>query len=230
MKIMSFNIQHCRYFPEEKIRFEPFAEEILSSGADIIGLNEVRGKGFIKGYTDQTKKLSSLTGYYSYFGKAISVKGIAPYGNAILSRFPIISAETVKIPDPVPKTGQEMYESRCIIKAVIKAKEEYTVIVTHMGLNKDERESAVKAILEIAPEEKCIIMGDFNCTPEKEEISPLFGKYICPDVNDFTFPSDNPDKKIDYIFVSKDIITENKGTSEHIVSDHRSIWAQIKEN
>ncbi len=228
MRIMTFNIQHCEYFPEKNIKFEPFGDEILAFG-DIIGLNEVRGRGFLKGYTDQAGRLSRLTSYYSYFGKAIKVGGLAPYGNALLSRFPIISAETVKIPDPEVKSGSEMYESRCIIKAVIDAGEKYTVIVTHMGLNEDERINAVKEIMKLAPEKRCIIMGDFNCLPDAKELQPLFNKFNCTDTEDFTFPSDSPDRKIDYIFLSRDIEIADKGTSPNIVSDHRSQWVRIKE-
>lgn len=229
MKVMTFNIQHCNFFPESEIKFEPFSREILSFGCDIIGLNEVRGKGDLKGYSDQTGKLSELTSFYSYFGKAVDVRGIAPYGNALLSRFPIISAETLKIPDPVNKTGSEMYESRCIIKAAVDAGEKYNVFVTHMGLNRDERENAVELLMKTVREENCIIMGDFNCTPDAEELKPLFEKFNCTDVNDFTFPSDSPDRKIDYIFLSRDIEISDKGTSPNVVSDHRSQWVSIRE-
>ncbi len=230
MKIMTFNILHCMNYRTKKICFPDFAEEILSYGADFVGLNEVRGKGFIKDYTDQAKKLGTLTNMNYYFGKAINVLGVAPYGNAMLSKYPVISAETIKIPDPSPKKGKEMYESRAVIKAVIDAGEKYTFIVTHMGLNKDERENAVKTILSIVPEERCIIMGDFNCTPESAELKPLFEKYNCADTETLTFPSDKPRIKIDYIFTSRDIEIINKGTTTDVVSDHLGQWIEIKEN
>ena len=229
MKIMTFNILHCMNYGTRKICFEDFAKEILSYGADFVGLNEVRGKGFIKDYTDQAKKLGKLTDMNYYFGKAINVLGVAPYGNAFLSKYPVISAETIKIPDPSPKKGKEMYESRAIIKAVIDAGDKYTLIITHMGLNLDERENAVKEILSIAPEEKCIIMGDFNCTPDSGELKPIFEKYNCSDTEAFTFPSDKPRIKIDYIFTSPDIEIIDKGTTKDIVSDHLGQWIEIKE-
>lgn len=229
MKIMTFNILHCMNYLTKKISFEDFSREILSTNADFVGLNEVRGKGFLKDYSDQAKKLGKLTGMNYYFGKAINVAGVAPYGNAFLSKYPIISAETIKIPDPSPKTGTEMYESRCIIKTVIDAGEKYTVLITHMGLNTDERENAVKTLLSVAPTEKCIIMGDFNCTPDAEELKPVFEKYVCSDTKEYTFPSDKPRIKIDYIFTSPDIEVINKGSSANIVSDHLPRWIEIKE-
>ena len=230
MKIMTFNILHCMNYRTKKICFEDFAEEILSYNADFVGLNEVRGKGFIKDYTAQAQKLGALTGMSHYFGKAINVLGVAPYGNAFLSKYPVISAETIKIPDPSPKKGSEMYESRAVIKAVIDAGEKYTFIVTHMGLNLDERENAVKTILSVAPEKRCIIMGDFNCTPESAELKPIFEKYSCSDTETLTFPSDNPRIKIDYIFTSKDIEIIDRGTTTDVVSDHLGQWIEIKEN
>ena len=229
MKIMTFNILHCMNYASKKIDFKKFAEEISLSGADIVGLNEVRGQGLLAGYTAQAKKLGKLTGMEHYFGKAINVAGVAPYGNGLLSKYPVISRETVKIPDPEVKTGDQMYESRAIIKAVIDAGKKYTVLVTHMGLNTDERENAVKTLLSIAPEKNCIIMGDFNCTPESEELKPLSDSFICSDTEAFTFPSDKPRIKIDYIFTSKDIEVINKGTSCNIVSDHLAQWIEIKE-
>lgn len=229
MKIMTFNILHCMDYLSKKIDFKKFADEILANGADIVGLNEVRGKGLLKDYTAQAEKLGKLTDMRHYFGKAINVMGVAPYGNGLLSKYPILSAETVKIPDPAKKTGSEMYESRAIIKAVIDAGRRYTVLVTHMGLNLDERENAVKTLLSIAPDESCIIMGDFNCTPDSKELAPLFEKYVCADTDTLTFPSDKPRIKIDYIFVSRDIEIINRGTTTDIVSDHLAQWIEIKE-
>lgn len=229
MKIMSFNTLHCMDYKTKEIDFGKFADEILLSEASFVGLNEIRGKGFLKGYTAQAKKLSRLTGMNYYFGEAIRVKGLAPYGNAFLSRFPILSAETVKIPDPDKKTGQEKYESRCIIKAKVHMGEEYTLLITHMGLNKDERENAVKLLLSLAEKEKCIIMGDFNCTPEKEELKPLYKDFVSRGTDKFTFPSDKPDRKIDYIFTSKDIEVISEGVTENVISDHLAVWIEIKE-
>ncbi len=229
MKIMTFNILHCMDYLSKKIDFRKYADEITASGADVVGLNEVRGKGLLAGYSAQAKRLGELTDMQHYFGKAINVMGVAPYGNGLLSKYPILSAETVKIPDPVKKTGDSMYESRGIIKAVIDAGKKYTVLVTHMGLNSDERENAVKTLLSVAPDESCIIMGDFNCTPDSEELKPLFEKYVCSDTEAFTFPSDKPRIKIDYIFVSRDIEIINRGTTTDIVSDHLAQWIEIKE-
>ena len=83
MKIMSFNTQHCLNYLEKKIDYPVMADAILSCGADVVGLNEMRSKGEAADYDYQTEALSALTGMaHYYFAKAIDVRGSNPYGNA----------------------------------------------------------------------------------------------------------------------------------------------------
>ena len=55
MKIMSFNTQHCQNYISKKIDFESVAKVITDFGADIVGLNEIRGEGEHPEYTAQTE-------------------------------------------------------------------------------------------------------------------------------------------------------------------------------
>ena len=114
MKIMTFNTQHCKNYLEQKIDFQLMADTIKKFDPDFVGLNEMRGKGTREDYDRQTEILSGLTGYkYYYFAKAIDVEGTNPYGNAILSKIPIESAETIIVPNPdITKC-----ETRCLVKA-----------------------------------------------------------------------------------------------------------------
>lgn len=233
MKIMTFNTQHCLNFLEQKIDYDIMAKEILSHGADIVGLNEMHSDskaGAI--YPNQTKKLGELTGIENtYFAEAIDWPPEGPYGNGFLSKYKILSVETIKIPDPCPKRYNGYYETRCLLKA--KLENGYTVLVCHFGLNLDEEENAVKTILENLAKEKCILMGDFNVTPENPVLNPL--RAVMKDAAEGfcqatpTFPSNEPKIKIDYIFVSPDIMVENAYISEGIASDHRAHVAEIKE-
>ena len=104
MKIMTFNTQHCLNYLEQRIDFDVMANAILTCDPDIVGLNEMRGKGDDPEYTEQVKILAEKTGMpYYYFAPAISFEGGGPYGNGFLSKIPILSAETVIIPDPDPR-------------------------------------------------------------------------------------------------------------------------------
>ena len=230
MKIMSFNTLHCENYVKKRIDFEVMAKAILDCGADIVGLNEIRGAGIHPDYTAQTEKLSELTGLtYYHFAPAIEVKNGGPYGNAFLSKIPILKAETIMIPDPVVKQGRR-YETRCILKVLLDGG--ITVLVTHFGLNADEQENAVKTVVANIADEKCILMGDFNVSPENAVLAPIREKlkdtadYF--DAPKFSFPSDAPDRKIDYIFVSPDIEVSAADIPPIVASDHRPHTAAIK--
>ena len=232
MKIMTFNTQHCLNYIERHIDFDIMAKAINDQGADIVGLNEMRGQGAHPHYIEQVKKLSELTGLkYWYFAEAIrfDLGGVNPYGNGFLSRYPIVSAETVMIPDPDPKTGKNYYETRCVLKAKLEG--DITVLVSHFGLNDDEAENAVKTVVENLADEKCILMGDFNLTPDDKILKPIYDRmkdtaelFTEPQ---FSFPSDKPDQKIDYIFVSRDVEVISAEIPPVVASDHRPHTATV---
>lgn len=231
MKVMTFNIQHCLDYKKRKIDCDLFARKITEYGADFCGLNEVRDKGLLVGYTDQTKKLSEKTEMYGYFGEAIKVKGLAPYGNAILSKKPIKSVQTILIPDPGMKNEKVNYETRCIIKAIVEENgKDIVFLVTHMGLAKAERINAVKTICQIADDTDLpiVLMGDFNACPEEETFQPLFQRFSDTlkgkDVK--TFPSDCPEIKIDYILY-RGLECKNTKVINEVVSDHLPIITEV---
>ena len=230
MRIMSFNTQHCQNYIKREIDYQIMADAIMKCDADIVGLNEMRDKGAIKEFENQTCILAELTGMKNYyFAKAVSLFGDNPYGNAIISKYPILSAETILIPDPDPKAGDGYYETRCLLKA--KFEDGITVLVTHFGLNADEQQNAVDTILKHLEKEKCILMGDFNVKPNAEVLNPI--RECMKDTADifdkplFSFPSDTPDRKIDYIFVSKDVEVVVADIPSIVASDHRPHTAEI---
>lgn len=229
MKLASYNIQHAYHYVEKKINFEALAKAIGALHADVVGLNEVRGEGPHPEYTAQTETLSRLTGMpYFFFAKAMDTKG-GPYGNAILSRVPILSAEVIPIPDPSPRAYNGYYETRCILKATLAGG--LTVLVTHFGLNPDEQESAVRTLLPHLADQKCILMGDFNLTPESPILAPIRARmtdaasYFAGER--YSYPSDAPTRKIDYLFVSHDLAITAADIPPTVVSDHRPHTAEI---
>ncbi len=231
MKIMTFNTQHCLNYIEQKIDFEIMADAIKSCNADIVGLNEMRDKGVNTEYDEQVTILAKKTGLNNFFfAQATLIDGDNPYGNGLLSKYPIIKAETIPIPDPAVKSYKGYYESRSVLKA--KLENGITVLVTHFGLNPDEQENAVKTILENLESEKCILMGDFNVLPDSKVLLPI--RERLKDTADLfniplnSFPSDYPDCKIDYVFVSHDIEVVDADIPHIVASDHRPHTATIK--
>ncbi len=229
MKIMSFNTQHCLNFITRQIDFEIMAKTIRDQAPDIVGLNEMRGEGEDPEYTEQVAKLAELTGMkYFYFAPAIFKRG--PYGNGFLSKIPIVKAENIPIPDPNPRRFESRYETRCILKAELEGN--ITVLVTHFGLNDDEKEYAVATVTEHISEKKCVLMGDFNLRPEADLLNPIrekmFDTAALFDSEKLSFPSDEPKCKIDYIFVSPDIKVTQADIPAVVASDHRPHTATVQ--
>ncbi len=232
MKIMSFNTQHCLNYLEQKIDFEIMADAIKKCDADIVGLNEMRDKGAYDDYQAQTQILSELTGLENhFFAQAIRFNGgINPYGNSLLSRYKIVDTKVIIIPTPEPRKYDGYYEQRCLLKA--KLENSLTVLVIHFGLNPDEQELALKAVLENLEDEKCILMGDFNMQPDNEFLKPIRARMR--DTADLfttpllSFPSDKPSIKIDYIFTSPDIEVVSADIPAIVAADHRPHTAEIK--
>ena len=228
MKIMSFNTQHCWNYLEKKPDVAIMAEAIRTCGADIVALNEMRQAG---PHGPQTKMLADATGLsYHYFAGA-SEDDEGPYGNGLISRYPIVCAKTVLVPDPEPRRiPGGCYETRCLLKA--RLANGLTVLVIHFGLNPDEQENAVKTIMEHIVDEKCILMGDFNVTPDDPVLAPIREKMRdtadCFAAPYLSFPSDEPTIKIDYVFVSPDLTVESADIPAIVASDHRPHVAEIR--
>lgn len=232
MRLMVYNTAHCSNELTDKIDFPAIAEAICSYDPDVVGLNEIRGKGESPEYGPQTDILSELTAMpHAYFAKAIDVPKCGPYGNALLSKLPLASVETIPVPDPVERMpGRKYYETRCLLKA--KLENGLTVLVIHFGLNPDEQQNAVDTVLANLPNEKCVLMGDFNVRPDNPLLDPIRAR-LKDAADAFTepklsFPSTAPDRKIDYIFVTPDVEIVAADIPATVVSDHRPHTVEIK--
>ena len=230
MRLMTFNTQHCRNFLTGEIDFQKMADTVMMYNPDIVGLNEMRGLGVDKDFEAQVDKLAERTGMpYFYFAKAIDIPNRGPYGNGILSKIPILSLQTTLIPIPQERLYDGYYETRCALKAELEGG--ITVIITHMGLNPDEEENAVRTVVENITEKKCILMGDFNVEPDNGILLPIYER-MTDTAEKFqgeklSFPSDAPTCKIDYIFVSRDATVLEADIPEIIASDHRPHVATV---
>lgn len=231
IKLMSFNTQHCLNFNTKEIDYDIMADAIIKCQADIIGLQEMRDESEDEEYAAQAKIIAEKLGFHYYFAEAIRFDDKNPYGNALISRYPIISAETILIPDPQIKEYDGYYETRCLLKATIDVGDGLNVLVSHFGLNPDEHQNAVKTIVSNLSVERCVLMGDFNVQPNNPVLAPIRAQlydtahtFASPKLS---FPSDVPNVKIDYIFVSRDLAVSCADIPEVIASDHRPHTAVI---
>lgn len=232
IKVMSYNTQHCLNFITQKIDYDIIVDTIKKCGADIIGLQEIRNAGECEEYEAQARILAEKLGFYYYFAEAICIDGKNPYGNALISRYPITTAQTLSISDPEIKKYDGYYETRCLLKAKINIGGGLNVLVSHFGLNPDEQKNAVETVVANIPAERCVLMGDFNMEPDDVILNPIIYR-LYDTAHSFSspklsWPSDIPTVKIDYIFTSKDLKVSDADIPAIVSSDHRPHVATIE--
>lgn len=240
LRIMTYNIQHgedhALRLAEHRavIDLEKTADTVRRVGADVCVLNEVRGKGLTEEYTEQAQAIGASLGFHSVFGRSTLVGGTEPYGNAIVSRFPIESAEVIPIPDPIAdgKVPQNV-ESRSVLRCTFSFDDgkKLTVLSSHFGLSDAERKNAVALCEKLLDSEKVptVLLGDFNAVPTDAVLSPLFRNYqSAEDLCVCTFPTEKPSSRIDYIFLNDKIELLNSGIGKDSASDHLPVWADIR--
>lgn len=226
LKLLSFNIQHCRNFITRQIDIDSVVNLIKETGADIIGLNEVYGE--FDNNKAQYQEISEKLGFYYYFGQTITWKNI-PFGNALISKYPLKDPKNIMIPDPEVRDSH-WYETRSIIRTNFKDFD-LNLLITHYGLFDTEQENALNTTLNLINDikERIVFMGDLNMEPSNPKIKTL--ESILVNTHPFeeaTYPSNEPIKKIDYIFVSKDLKYKNAKIIKKIVSDHFAHYAEIE--
>jgi len=233
MKITAMTYNICSGKNMARERDLNFAASVIREvQPDFVTLNEVRSRTDDIGDIDQANELGRLTGYYPLFGRSIDILG-GEYGNALLTRLPVIKYDIVHIPDFTP-TMKGFYEHRTILRCVLAAGDKnVTVLCTHFGLMPSEQKSAVETVLALLAETDgpVLLMGDLNMTPDAEILQPIL--YAMHDTADnrnspLTFPSDEPRQKIDYILHSGPAKTISLRTMDTQNSDHRPLIAEIE--
>ncbi|MCK9471081.1 MAG: endonuclease/exonuclease/phosphatase family protein [Bacilli bacterium] len=225
IKLLTFNIQHCRNFITREIDVDGVVQTIKETGADIIGLNEVYGEYNYN--LPQYQEIAQKLGFYYYFGQTFVYNNI-PFGNALISRFKLKNPRTIMIQDP-PIRDSHWYETRCIIHSNF-VDFDLDIFVTHFGLFESEQENALEVSLEginkVGP--NIVFMGDLNMEADNEKIKALNNLLFNTLQHGLTYPSVNPTKKIDYIFISKNINLISAKIIKKVVSDHFPHYAYIE--
>ncbi len=230
LKAMTYNI--CSGNNLQRDRNLAYAAEIINLvQPDFVTVNEVC-KNTAYAPQHQADVLGSLTGYYPIFGRSIDIAG-GEYGNAFLTRKPLLEQEVIDIPDRRSEE-RNYYEHRTLLRAVIEAGgQKITVFSTHFGLAKVEQEAAVETALEAIRKEinPVILMGDLNMEPDHPILQPLFeALHDSAERKDNikTFPSDEPTIKIDYILHSEEFRAVSLSSMDTQNSDHRPLFAELE--
>lgn len=239
LRIATYNIFHGEDHPkrlagERVIDLKKTAEAIRQTGAVLCGLNEVRSQQG-EGLCNQAQAIGEALGWNYLFCPAIPIAN-GEYGNALVSKFPIISYTLHPIrTTPEMRVNGAHFEDRVLGEICIDIdRTAVTVLVCHFGLNDVEQRLATELVLLRAAEIKTplIFMGDLNLLPNHEYIEKIASVLTdTASVSDdplLTFPAYGADRKIDYIFVND----KCKVCGTHVpnigVSDHLPVVADLE--
>lgn len=208
VRVMTYNIHHGQG-TDGVINLHRIADVITQSGADIIALNEV-DRHFSKrsDFVDQTAWLAAELQMNAYYGPAITLKAkdkgsMRQYGNALLSRYPIATADHQTF-----HSFSKLSETRSAIDAIILIQQhKLLILASHLSLNPYIHKRQTDWIVQKAglSDVPAIVLGDWNMKPASRP-----WKKVSSTLSDvwqrqgqglgFTYPSHAPASRIDYIF------------------------------
>jgi endonuclease/exonuclease/phosphatase family metal-dependent hydrolase len=214
---------------------ERVAQVIADGQVDVAGLQEVgahRGRGEL---ADPAGTLAELTGLASAYGLT-ELRGGFPYGNCILSRYPISATRSydLSVPDREP---------RGCLRADIEAPEGAVHFFNvHLGLHWRERRRQASQLLSadiLRDAALCyplVLVGDFN-TPWSFLAVPRWIRRHLADAADLcgggrpTFPSWRPLLRLDRVFVGPAVRVLGcevlDGPLVRLASDHRPVVLEL---
>ena len=231
LRILSYNIHHAEGV-DGKLDVPRIAQVILSVDPDLVALQEVDKNTIRTGKVNQDIELSRLTKMNSVFGSNITFQG-GQYGNAILSKFPIIKNKNFLLPNV------DSGEQRGLLQSQIQIsnKENVLFFSTHLDHRRSDTErlasaKAINQIISLDNKSPAILAGDFNDVPESPTLKELGKLWLRTNKKILkTIPASKPSRQIDYIFVQPKErwkIIESQILDEDIASDHRAIFSIIE--
>lgn len=227
--VMTYNI-HEAFNADGVPGPEAIARVIESSGADLVGLQEV-GRGWnINGGPDLVAWLRwRLPQYRIVYAPMLGDL----VGDVIASRYPIRD------------TGWLWYQQRRqrfhygLMWALIPTQAgELLVVNTHFSPYRGFEEDRLRQaddLLAFCKSRLCtVIVGDFNAGPDEPAITRLKASGLV-DVTErhglgraFTFASRDPSQRLDYIFSTQEIISLTASIPQTIASDHLPVVARMR--
>lgn len=219
IKVVTFNIHHGTDM-NNRPRLREIYNLLKQINPDIINLQEV---DMLRPQTAQQKQafiLAQRLGMRYVYGP-VRLYEQGSYGNAILSRYPIVESNNIKLEDDK--------DVRFCLQANIRLNNKLVSIYnTHLGLSQPKRyQQLINDILpQILPlNYPALLAGDFNAPATRPEIimlnSLLSDTYLKNSgLYQYTFPAHNPSARIDYIFVNKHVTPIDYYIVDTNVSDH----------
>jgi endonuclease/exonuclease/phosphatase family metal-dependent hydrolase len=232
LRVMTYNI-HVGVGMDKKLDLARIAGVINAQHPDLVGLQEVDRGVTRTQRIDEIVELAKLTRMDYAFAFNLHYQG-GQYGVAILTRFPIRATE-----HRLYQNTREA-ERRGFIRAEVSVHGSIlNFVTTHLDYqNEDGRLFETQQLLSALKDVKgpLIVVGDFNEIPSGRAYQLMryqFGdSWIEARATDpgFSYPTDKPSKRIDYIFfrASDRVRTKRSWIVTTEASDHVPVVADLE--
>ncbi|MFB7250776.1 endonuclease/exonuclease/phosphatase family protein [Microbacterium sp. NPDC056234] len=236
LKIVSYNIHHAQG-ADGVLDLERIAQVLESSGADVIGLQEVdRHFGARSGYVDQAAWLAQrLDMSYCYAANldldpAEGATDRRQYGTAILSAHPMDDCANTPLPNHVGGEQRGLAQADVHVRGV--ELRVYNTHLTHESAQGRLDQAAVFNEMVRSAGMPVVLVGDLNARPDSAEYD-VFTQELAdawPVVGEgpgYTFDSDNPIGRIDYVLTSPDVTPLAAEVVATLASDHMPVLVEL---
>lgn len=228
VQVMTYNL-HNGFNTDGYLNMEAIAQVIEDNNPDIAVLQEISRGWVINGSVDMLTWLSQRLNMPYISGPTADPL----WGNAILSRYPIIDSKNYDLPK------RDLFILRGFTATIFDIGNDIQlqVIATHFHHLDDgsyTRQMQSQEIIDFwSNNDLTIILGDFNAEPDAPEIEILRQAGLVdslveePSSSTYTFHSANLHQRIDYIWLSPDLKAQGVYIPFSNVSDHLPVLATI---
>jgi endonuclease/exonuclease/phosphatase family metal-dependent hydrolase len=237
LRILSYNIHKCIGGVDRRYDPARIVDVIRKLDVDILMLQEVDA-GVRRSQGDQQTDVigEGLALPYRTWFPNVDVRGGGQYGNAILSRYPLIESTNIDLTIRFKK-------KRSVLHSVLRVRHDDVdrtihVFNMHLGLARYERKIQLDKFLECHPfqhlhhDTPIIVGGDLN------DVYGGLGELLAPsgfrgiERRPKTFPAWGPVRALDAIFVRGDVdflgLTRCDSDLARRASDHRPLVADVQ--
>jgi endonuclease/exonuclease/phosphatase family metal-dependent hydrolase len=97
LRVATYNVHKCRGL-DRRVLPERIAQVLAELDADVVALQEVVAEQGDPKFDQVRSLIKELRGYHACFGENCRLKTGAPYGNAVLTRLPLIASQNYYLP------------------------------------------------------------------------------------------------------------------------------------
>ena len=232
LRVMTYNIHGC-VGADRDVNPGKIAAIIADLDVDIVALQEVDGGHPTREYRNQAQMIAGVLGMgHIYF--PVEQEGLRRFRLAVLSRFPIVGFDQVRLPNVYPLLNPRR---RGALRTILETPAGRVYLInTHLSLFRLERRLQLTALMTgddvtaVPANEPLVFCGDLNSGPSSDtykQVSRLLTDVQTASLSgsaEDTFHAKSPFFRIDHIFVSSHFTplkTEVRKTADTAAaSDH----------